>query len=155
MNERPIGYVVDKVAEWRKIFIDGRSNERLSLVEAAELVGISKKSLDDYTLHIRKGFKYFFNFNENRHSKIGVLRDFVKKHEQAVKEEEEQIRELSLKKKQSLRPSSSTTSKNNRGPPTGKSWAFSAVIMCAKLSNLRNKHFKYITARLAVVWVGH
>ena len=42
------------------------------------MVGVSKKSLDDYLLQIRLGRKYGFNFNENKYKKIGVLRESVK-----------------------------------------------------------------------------
>ena len=44
------------------------------------MVGISKKSLDDYLLQLRLGRKYGFNFNQNKTKKVGVLRAFVKKH---------------------------------------------------------------------------
>ena len=48
---------------------------RYSLDKAAELVGVSKKSLDDYLLQIRLGRKYGFNFNENKYKKVS-LRQF-------------------------------------------------------------------------------
>ena len=46
------------------------------------MVGISKKSLDDYLLQIRYGRKFGFNFNEHKNDKVGVLRAFVKKNNQ-------------------------------------------------------------------------
>lgn len=49
------------------------------------MVGISKKSLDDYVLQIRKGFLYGFNFNQHRHDKIGVLREFNRKKDAELK----------------------------------------------------------------------
>lgn len=76
-NERPIGYVIDKVMEWREKFSD--KNQKFKLKDAADMVGISKKSLDDYVLQIRKGFLYGFNFNQHRHDKVGVLREFNRK----------------------------------------------------------------------------
>ena len=82
-RERKIGYIIEKVYAWRKLY-NGYKDEndnynRYSLDKAAELVGVSKKSLDDYLLQIRLGRKYGFNFNENKYKKIGVLRDCVKK----------------------------------------------------------------------------
>ena len=44
------------------------------------MVGISKKSLDDYLLQLRLGRKYGFNFNQNKTKKVGILRAFVKNH---------------------------------------------------------------------------
>ena len=44
------------------------------------MVGISKKSLDDYLLQLRLGRKYGFNFNQNKTKKVGILRSFVKRH---------------------------------------------------------------------------
>jgi hypothetical protein len=56
-KERKIGYIIQKVSEWRKLY-QGQSDEsgksqRFSLEEAAQKVSISKKSLDDYLLQIR------------------------------------------------------------------------------------------------------
>lgn len=48
------------------------------LENAAQEVGIAKKTLDDYLLQIRNGKKYGFNFNEKVNSKIGELRAFVR-----------------------------------------------------------------------------
>jgi hypothetical protein len=59
--------------------IDGET-KRFTLEEAAQKVGISKKSLDDYLLQIRYGRKFGFNFNEHKNEKVGVLRAFVKKN---------------------------------------------------------------------------
>ena len=51
-KERTVGYVIEKVAQWRRLyngFYDSNFNHhRLSLEQAAEKVGVSKKSLDDY-----------------------------------------------------------------------------------------------------------
>jgi Zn-finger protein len=56
-KERKIGYIIEKVFLWRKLyngFIDDNGELRkLTLEEAAEKVGISKKSLDDYLIQLR------------------------------------------------------------------------------------------------------
>ena len=49
-----------------------------SLEEAAQKVGISKKSLDDYLLQIRYGRKFGFDFEKNQDLKVGALRTFVR-----------------------------------------------------------------------------
>ena len=43
---------------------------RYSLEEAANLVGVSKKSLDDYLSQLRKGRKYGFDFNKSKDEKV-------------------------------------------------------------------------------------
>ena len=83
-RERRIGYIIEKVHAWRKLY-NGFYNEngehtRYSLDQAAELLGISKKSLDDYLLQIRLGRKFGFDFNKYRNERVGNLREFVKKH---------------------------------------------------------------------------
>jgi len=82
MKERKIGEVVQKVSLWRKLYTGFYDNNgkllKMSLDEAANKVGISKKSLDDYLLQIRFGRKFSFNFNENTENNFGVLRAFVK-----------------------------------------------------------------------------
>jgi hypothetical protein len=81
-KERKIGYIIEKVNTWRKLY-NGFYDEygkftKYSLDEAAKIIGISKKSLDDYLLQLRMGRKYGFDFNSNKHNKVGVLRSFVK-----------------------------------------------------------------------------
>ena len=83
-KERKIGYIIEKVNTWRKYYNGFYDEEgkftKYSLDEAAKLIGISKKSLDDYLLQLRLGRKYGFDFNANKNSKVGVLRSFVKQH---------------------------------------------------------------------------
>jgi hypothetical protein len=56
-KERKIGYIIEKVFLWRKLyngFTDDKGNlMKLTLEEAADKVGISKKSLDDYLIQLR------------------------------------------------------------------------------------------------------
>jgi len=53
-KERQIRFVVERVSLWRKLYngVDMGNGEtvRYSLEDSANLVGISKKSLDDYLL---------------------------------------------------------------------------------------------------------
>ena len=50
----------------------------MNLQEAAEVVGISKKSLDDYYYQLRLGEKYNFDFKRHLYEKVGTLRNFIK-----------------------------------------------------------------------------
>ena len=51
---------------------------RMSLEDAADKVGVSKKSLDDYLSQLRQGRSLGFDFNMNKDHKVGFLRQFVK-----------------------------------------------------------------------------
>jgi len=44
---------------------------------------MTKKSIEDYYCQIRLGFKYKFDFNENRGKDMKLLRDFVRRKSQA------------------------------------------------------------------------
>ena len=82
-RERKIGYIIEKVYAWRKLyngFRDEKNNFiKFDLENSAKKIDVSKKSLDDYLLQIRMGRKYGFDFDKNKYKKIGVLREFVKK----------------------------------------------------------------------------
>ena len=52
--------------------------KKWNLEDAAQKVGVSKKSLDDYLLQLRFGKKFGFDFESNKNSKVGILRLFVK-----------------------------------------------------------------------------
>lgn len=81
-KERRISFVISKVLEWRTLYdgiMDGNGESvRYSLEEAAEKVGISKKSLDDYMLQLKLGKRYGFDFQKNKDKNVGVLRTFIK-----------------------------------------------------------------------------
>lgn len=50
----------------------------MSLERAADKVGVSKKSLDDYLAQLRAGRQFGYDFNTNKDKKVGDLRRFVK-----------------------------------------------------------------------------
>ena len=81
-KERSIGFIIDKVTEWRRLYNgfldDNQEIERMSLEQAAIKVGVSKKSLDDYLSQIRQGRLNGFDFNANKDEKVGKLRNFNK-----------------------------------------------------------------------------
>lgn len=79
-RERTILEVILSVKRWRSLHMGRKQGCKVSLVDAANMVGISKKSLDDYFCQLRLGEKYGFDFKSNLHNKIGELRAFVKSH---------------------------------------------------------------------------
>ncbi len=56
-KELTIGECIDLVGMWRMFHLNGAdcNKEKLSLIEAAKRVGVSKKSLDDYYYQLRLG----------------------------------------------------------------------------------------------------
>jgi len=83
-KERQIRFVVERVSLWRKLYngveLGNGETVRYSLEDSAKLVGISKKSLDDYLLQLRFGRMYGFDFLKHQCDNIGVLRKFVREH---------------------------------------------------------------------------
>ena len=59
-RERTIGEVIELVKRWRNLHLHGHGPQRrrVNLQEAAKLVGVSKKSLDDYYCQLRLGEFY-------------------------------------------------------------------------------------------------
>ncbi len=83
-KERKLGVIIEKVYLWRKLysgFFDEKKGQvvKMTLEEAAEKVGISKKSLDDYLNQLKFGKTNGFNYNDNKNSKVGILRIFLRK----------------------------------------------------------------------------
>ena len=131
-RERKIGYIIEKVYAWRKLyngFKDEKGNyNRYSLDKAAELVGVSKKSLDDYLLQIRLGRKYGFNFNEKKYKKIGELRECVKKTKETepriIKKKMKFGEKKGIENKKKDNPKEKKKEKNNEvKPPTNSLFA--------------------------------
>lgn len=60
-SERGIGQVIKAVKIWREL----HDSKRCNLTNAAKVVGISKKSLDDYFLVLRVGEILGFDFAHN------------------------------------------------------------------------------------------
>eukprot|EP00330_Aristerostoma_sp_ATCC50986_P004665 CAMPEP_0114588146 /NCGR_PEP_ID=MMETSP0125-20121206/10922_1 /TAXON_ID=485358 ORGANISM="Aristerostoma sp., Strain ATCC 50986" /NCGR_SAMPLE_ID=MMETSP0125 /ASSEMBLY_ACC=CAM_ASM_000245 /LENGTH=74 /DNA_ID=CAMNT_0001784397 /DNA_START=855 /DNA_END=1079 /DNA_ORIENTATION=+ len=54
----------------------------MTLQEAAEKIGIAKKTLDDYMMVIKQAKALNFDFQNNRDQRFGMVRSFVKKAKQ-------------------------------------------------------------------------
>ncbi|KAL4459498.1 hypothetical protein ABPG74_018111 [Tetrahymena malaccensis] len=83
VKERYIEKVREKVSEWRAMhetgFRDQNGNlQKLNLDHAANYIGISRKTLDDYYLQLRRAEQLGFDFERNKGEKMGTLRKFVK-----------------------------------------------------------------------------
>ena len=76
-NEKRIGFVVKKVFQWKGF--RKYTDNKMSLIDAAENVGLSKKTLDEYLNQIKEGKRYNFDFNKHKKDKVNILRGYVKK----------------------------------------------------------------------------
>ena len=65
---------------WRVLYDtdDGKGKRLYTLDEAAQKVGIAKKTLDDYYSLIRTAINFGFDIEKYKESKVGLLRKFVK-----------------------------------------------------------------------------
>ena len=91
-KERRIGEIIEKVNDWRTLYTgtidhNGKS-AKYSLEDAAKIVGIAKKTLDDYLLQLRAGKKYGFDFQKHKDDKVGTLRSFVKEMKKKEKNDQ-------------------------------------------------------------------
>jgi len=66
--------VIVAVKKWRKLY----ESKKLNLTKLAKLIGISKKSLDDYYLVLRVGEILGFDYENHILSKMGDLRAFIR-----------------------------------------------------------------------------
>jgi hypothetical protein len=78
--ERVIGQVITAVKIWRGLY----ESKRCNLTNAAKVVGISKKSLDDYFLVLRVGEILGYDFQNNLRNMMGDLRNFIRAQEEKV-----------------------------------------------------------------------
>lgn len=91
-----MGEAIDLVGRWRALHLShpkaNNSRKKVNLQEAARMLGVSKKSLDDYYCQLRLAEQFGFDFQLNIHERMGVLRSFVK--ERKGEEERQQHRPI-------------------------------------------------------------
>jgi hypothetical protein len=64
IKERMIEDSVFTVLRWRKLS-EKDQNPKITLKRGAEIIGVAKKSLDDYLLQLRLGCRYGFDFKRH------------------------------------------------------------------------------------------
>lgn len=83
-KDRTVEEVMLRVAAWRKLFvgctIPGEKRVKCTLDEAAKIVKMPKKTLDDHLQQIRKAVENKFDFNQNRDKPKGAMRRYAKKN---------------------------------------------------------------------------
>ena len=90
MKQRTLKEVIDKVTYWRKLREQGVQLENglkyfYTLEEAADVVKVPKKSLDDYYMQLKKAKDYGFDFSSNNSCMFGIVRKFNRRYEEKMK----------------------------------------------------------------------
>ena len=80
VKERTISEAILAVKQWRMLYdsADEYGKRLYTLEEAARKVGMAKKTLDDYHVHLRIAYQFNFNIDRYQNQKVGILRKFVK-----------------------------------------------------------------------------
>lgn len=82
-NERIIGDVIDALLLWKHLYTVGQETPQGEFMkrtreDAARLLNIPKKTLDDYSAQVKLANSFGFDFQLNCREKFGVLRKFNK-----------------------------------------------------------------------------
>eukprot|EP00826_Nyctotherus_ovalis_P038504 TRINITY_DN360_c0_g1_i3.p1 TRINITY_DN360_c0_g1~~TRINITY_DN360_c0_g1_i3.p1 ORF type:complete len:258 (-),score=34.21 TRINITY_DN360_c0_g1_i3:29-802(-) len=80
-NERVIGDVIDALLQWKNLYTVGQTTGKGEFIrrtreDAARLLNIPKKTLDDYSAQVKLANDFGFDFQLNSREKFGVLRKF-------------------------------------------------------------------------------
>ncbi|CAD8107227.1 unnamed protein product [Paramecium sonneborni] len=89
VKERLVGDAILKVNQWKMILSNGIPQQdgttmRLTLNKAAEIIGIPKKSLEDYNQLFKK-VQLLTDVNQFANEKMGVLRNYLRKNSKKLK----------------------------------------------------------------------
>jgi len=90
-NERTVKEVIELVEKWRALHCGSFNREtnqivRYSLAEAAKILKVPRKSLDDYLLMMKHAKAFGFDFEANLNEKFGAVRTFVKNYRSSALE---------------------------------------------------------------------
>eukprot|EP00826_Nyctotherus_ovalis_P051680 TRINITY_DN6469_c0_g3_i1.p1 TRINITY_DN6469_c0_g3~~TRINITY_DN6469_c0_g3_i1.p1 ORF type:complete len:243 (-),score=51.09 TRINITY_DN6469_c0_g3_i1:497-1225(-) len=80
-NERGIGEVVDALSRWKQLYTEGKIGkdgirEKYSRHDAAKVLKMPKKTLDDYAAQVKLAKSNNFDFQLHCKEKFGILRKF-------------------------------------------------------------------------------
>jgi len=77
-SERSVLEVKNILTDWRLLYEGPFNKKRLSLCEAAKAIGASRKSLDDYYMHIRQATRNGFDVDKREQDMFGFVRKYNK-----------------------------------------------------------------------------
>ncbi|CAD8091390.1 unnamed protein product [Paramecium sonneborni] len=90
VKERSIGDAYYRVQQWRYFFRNGIQEngifKKITLKEAADIVKVPKKTLEDY-IQIFNKVELIINIEEIAEKKMGYLRSFMKKNKSKIRKE--------------------------------------------------------------------
>ena len=78
--------MLEVIEQWRKLSI--QSNFKLSMEEAAVMLGVKKRTLFYYIQIVKLGQKHCYEFEANLQKRIGDLKKFLKEKSQPKKIQE-------------------------------------------------------------------
>ncbi|CAD8077637.1 unnamed protein product [Paramecium sonneborni] len=89
VKERSVDDALYRVNEWRRLYEQGitqenKKKQRITLEEAAKLVQIPKKTLEDY-VQIFKKVRLISQIEEFSNKRMGFLRAFIRKNKAKIK----------------------------------------------------------------------
>jgi hypothetical protein len=95
-NFQKIGYIVKKILSLKT----SKMGQRASF-DFKNDRKLTKKSVEDYFYQVRQGHKHNFDFNENCHENMRLLREFVKQHDDGAKKSKKTMERASTQQEQS------------------------------------------------------
>ncbi|CAD8144431.1 unnamed protein product [Paramecium octaurelia] len=97
VKERLVCEAIEKVERWRQMFTEGLQTNngeiiKVTLNQAAEIVGIPKKTLEDYTQLFKKVKLLTADIKQFSNEKMGFLRSYLRKNQNKLKKKLKDIR---------------------------------------------------------------
>ncbi|CAD8056345.1 unnamed protein product [Paramecium sonneborni] len=106
VKERLVCEAIEKVERWRQMFTEGLQTNngeiiKVTLNQAADIVGIPKKTLEDYTQLFKKVRLLTTDIKQFSNEKMGFLRSYLRKNQNKLKKKLKDLRlkELEAQKK--------------------------------------------------------
>ncbi|CAK88264.1 unnamed protein product (macronuclear) [Paramecium tetraurelia] len=97
VKERLVCEAIEKVERWRLMFTEGLQTNngeiiKVTLNQAAEIVGIPKKTLEDYTQLFKKVKLLTADIKQFSNEKMGFLRSYLRKNQNKLKKKLKDLR---------------------------------------------------------------
>ncbi|CAD8047860.1 unnamed protein product [Paramecium primaurelia] len=116
VKERLVCEAIEKVERWRLMFTEGlqiNNGEiiKVTLNQAAEIVGIPKKTLEDYTQLFKKVKLLTADIQQFSNEKMGFLRSYLRKNQNKLKKK---LKEMRLKEIEAQRKTQEIIQEQNQ-----------------------------------------
>ncbi|CAD8141556.1 unnamed protein product [Paramecium pentaurelia] len=116
VKERLVCEAIEKVERWRLMFTEGLQTNngeiiKVTLNQAAEIVGIPKKTLEDYTQLFKKVKLLTADIKQFSNEKMGFLRSYLRKNQNKLKKK---LKEMRLKEIEAQRKTQEIIQEQNQ-----------------------------------------